>query len=96
MPNNCRVFHERYPHLLPIDLKKFRKLETLLLTTSKVKSRKNCSKPPSENEENEIVLEHFEAHRRCSVPAAPEDFSKSSIHRILKCNKMHPFSEIPV
>lgn len=92
----CRVFNSRYPTLSPMTRGKFVRIEERFKLNGSVKTTRNDQKPVTENEDNAInVLAYFHAYPRSSIPAANRDLgiSSSSIHRILKSHRMHPYAE---
>lgn len=90
----CRTFNEKYPHLPKMTRAKFRKLRNKFINYGSVNSKKKRAKLVTESDVNIInVLGFFHAYPRASIPSAVEalGISQSSIHRILKKNKMHNY-----
>lgn len=95
----CRLFNERYPDLPAMTPGKFARIEARFLVTGSVRATRNHRKPVIDSEANEVnVLAYFQAYPRSSIPAAALELgiSRTSIHRILKKHRMHPFREITV
>lgn len=75
---------------------KFTRIEQRFLRSGSIQIKKNIPKSVTQNENNEVnVLAYFEVHPRHSIPGASRDLgiSSSSVYRILKSHKMHPYSE---
>lgn len=90
----CRLFNERYPHLPAMNKTKLKRIESSFIRFG-IQVKKTVPKPITGDDGNEIVvLGYFHAHPTSSIPAASADvgISCTSIHRVLKKNKMHPYS----
>lgn len=95
LERTCRVFNERHPHLPPMNKTKFRRIETNFLQFGKVSATKNVPKRVTNDEGNVIsTLAYFNAFPQSSTTSAEKDLgvSASSIQRILKEHRMHPYS----
>lgn len=95
----CRTFNNRYPHVSRMTGKKFRKLWRNFLSFGNSNPIRRRSKNVVGNETNVInVLGYFYAYPRASIPSTSEalGIKLSSVHRILREHKFHPFKFIKV
>lgn len=93
----CRVFNLKYPHLMPMNRYKFKRLQKKFVRTGNMHPPRDKVKFVTENEDNQInVLGYFAATPRTSIRAAVNDLglTYSSIQRILCLHKLHPYSFI--
>lgn len=89
-----RTFNNKYPHLVPLTKSKFRKIERQFIRDGQVRVKRVRQKPLTENEDIKTnVLAYFHAEPNLSIRKVEADgqISYSSIQRILKNAKMHPF-----
>lgn len=92
-----RLFQERFPDLPPISQGTISKIEKQFRDFGHVRRiRKTSSKAISNNIKLDALLEfEDDPHTSSRQAAATLDVSHSSILRILKTNKMHPYKIIP-
>lgn len=91
----CRKFNEIYPHLQPLNERKFVRLQNNFIDYgSKLKAQRHLPKPVTTDEDNIInVLAYFHACPHASTRSAEQDLglTRTSLHRILTKYNMHPY-----
>lgn len=93
----CREFNAKYPHLNPMNPRKFLRLKNKVITTGNLNPPRNRKKSILNDEETQInVLAYFTAYPKTSIRHASEEIgiSFSSVQRILSEHKFHPYSFI--
>ena len=89
----CRRFNEKYPNLPHMNPRKFQRIKSNLCISGKQQPNRECV--ITDNNTNVIhVLAYFHANPHSSIRAAKDELGLSyyALQKILKKNKMHPFS----
>lgn len=90
----CRTFNDHYPDLVPMNKKKFNRIENNFKNNGQIKQERTQIKPVTGNEDNQInVLAYFVAFPHASIFSAEKDLgiSYKSIERILHAHGMHNY-----